>query len=295
MAINREGLASPAPASVALRLEPFFWQTKLFIAMALLAGIALVVEITRRQTRVRAERLNLRFQERAAERERIASQIHDTVIQDMTGAALQMELVSFQITDHPQAAAESLETLTARLRDTIGRSRNMISSLHSTAMPQNSLLEVLQHAEAEFRMGDEPQFRLISEGKPRQVHPLIRDEIYRICREALANAFRHAGARHVEVRIKFAPDILHLEISDDGQGMDEEIRLHGRPGHFGLRGMEAHAQRIGATITIESHAGQGTRIYLRAKTPSEKSIWPWRKRHVDEREGDLIDKDQVGE
>jgi signal transduction histidine kinase len=232
----------------------------------------------------------VRFQERAAERERIASEIHDTVIQDMTGAVLQMELVSFQIADHPQTAAESLETLSARLRETIGRSRNMVSNLHSTAVPQNSLLEVLKHAEAEFRMGDEPAFRLISEGKPRQVHPLIRDEIYRICREALANAFRHAGARHVEVRIKFEPDILNLEISDDGQGMDEETKLHGRPGHFGLRGMEAHAQRIGASVSIESRAGKGTRIYLRAKTPSEKSIWRWRKGQADEMEANHIDK-----
>jgi signal transduction histidine kinase/ligand-binding sensor domain-containing protein len=290
MAVNREGLASPVPASVALRLEPFFWQTKPFIALALLVGIALVVEITRRQTRARAERLNLRFQERAAERERIASQIHDTVIQDMTGAVLQMELVSFQIADHPQTATQSLETLSARLRETIGRSRNMVSNLHSTAVPQNSLLDVLKHAEAEFRMGDEPQFRLISEGKPRMVHPLIRDEIYRICREALANAFRHAGARNVEVRIKFEPGILNLEISDDGQGMDEETKLRGRPGHFGLRGMEAHAQRIGASVTIESQAGKGTRIYLRAKTPSEKSIWPWRKGRADELEANLSDK-----
>ena len=290
MAINREGLANPAPASVELRLKPFFWQTKPFIVLALILGIALVVEITRRQTRARAERLNLRFQERAAERERIASEIHDTVIQDMTGAVLQMELVSFQIVDHPQTAAQSLETLSARLRATIGRSRNMVSNLHSTAVPQNSLLEVLKHAEAEFRMGDEPEFRLISEGKPRQVHPLIRDEIYRICREALANAFRHSGARHVEVRVKFEPGILNLEISDDGQGMDEVTKLHGRPGHFGLRGMEAHAQRIGASITIESRPGTGTRISLRAKTPAEKSIWPWRKSQADGQEATLIDK-----
>jgi signal transduction histidine kinase len=290
MAINREGLANPVPASVALRLEPFFWQTKPFIALAMLVGISLVVEITRRQTRARAERLNLRFQERAAERERIASQIHDTVIQDMTGAVLQMELVSFQIADQPQTAAQSLETLSARLRETIARSRNMVSNLHSTAVPQNSLLEVLKHAEAEFRMGNEPQFRLISEGKPRKVHPLIRDEIYRICREALANAFRHSGARHVEVRIQFGPGVLNLEISDDGQGMDEETKLRGRPGHFGLRGMEAHAQRIGASVTIESQPGKGTRIYLRAKTPSEKSIWPWRKGRADELEANLIDK-----
>src|SRR5260370_13772086 len=139
MAVNREGLANPAPASVELRLKPFFWQTRPFIVLALLVGIALVVEITRWQTRARAERLNLRFQDRAAERERIASQIHDTVIQDMTGAVLQMELVSFQIEDQPQTAAQSLEPLSGRLRETIATSRHLVPSLTSTPFRHTTL------------------------------------------------------------------------------------------------------------------------------------------------------------
>jgi signal transduction histidine kinase/ligand-binding sensor domain-containing protein len=266
MATDREGRSSVVPAQVSLRVEPFFWQMKWFLALVICLAGALVVEVTRRLTRRKAERLSMRFQERVAERERIAHQIHDTVIQDLIGATLQLELIGFEVDDHADASKRSLKSLTERMRETIERSRNMVSNLHSTAVSQYSLVEVLTHAEAEFRSGPLPFFDLVCTGEPRHVHPLIRDEVYRICREALANAFRHANAEYVTVEVRFLPDMLEVEISDDGQGMTEDLLLHGRAGHFGLRGMQAHAQRIGATLTVESHPGEGTNVILRVKT-----------------------------
>jgi signal transduction histidine kinase len=271
--ISRENLSTSTPAAIHLRLNPFFWQTTWFLVLLIVAGAAIIAEITRRRTRVNAERQNLRFQERASERERIAYQIHDTVIQDMIGTALQLELLGFQITEQPEKANSMLDTLAHRLRETIARSRNMVWSLHSTAVVQYSLVEVLRHAEAEFRLGELPRFELTSAGEPRDIHPLVRDEVYRICREALANAFRHSNAESVRVIVRFLPDVLEVEIEDDGQGIDEEIRLYGRPGHFGLPGMQAHAQRIGADITIVSEPGEGTTIHLRVKTQEQK--WKW--------------------
>src|SRR5579859_823087 len=279
IAVNREGVSSASSAVTTLRLRPFFWQTGWFIGLMILAFAAILVEITRWRTRLNAERLSLRFQERAAERERIAYQIHDTVIQDMIGTALQLELLGFQIADQPETASNSLDSLARRLRETIARSRNMVGSLHSTAVVQYSLVEVLRHAEAEFRLAELPTFELISEGRARPIHPLVRDEVYRICREALANAFRHANAQSVNVIVRFMPEALVVEITDDGVGMDDETRLHGRPGHFGLPGMQAHALRIGANVSIMSSLGQGTRIRLRVKTQRER--WKWRRRKDD--------------
>jgi len=280
-AINRSNNSSPNTAKLSLLLKPFFWQTGWFLALVIFVAAAMIIEITRRRTSAGAERLSLQFQERAAERERIAAQIHDTVIQDMIGTALQLELLGFQISDQPQKAASNVDTLAQRLRETIARSRNMVWSLHSTAVIQYSLVEVLRHAEAEFRLGELPRFELSSSGEPRDVHPLVRDEVYRICREALANAFRHSNAQNVRVTVRFLPDMLEVEIDDDGHGIDEETRIHGRPGHFGLSGMQAHAQRIGASIAIHSATGQGTRILLRVKT-RQPTWWPirqwWKRR-----------------
>jgi len=274
-AINREGASTATSAMVTMRIRPYFWQTTWFVILTICAVAAILVEITRRRTRVSAERLSLRFQERVAERERIAYQIHDTVIQDMIGAALQLELLGFQIADQPARAEGLLDQLAERMRETIARSRNMVWSLHSTAVVQYSLVEVLRHAEAEFRLGPLPEFALTSVGEARHVHPLVRDEVYRICREALANAFRHSNAKRVEVTVEFMPDGVGVEIRDDGDGMDEETRTHGRPGHFGLPGMQAHARRIGAQILIESEPGKGTRVVLRVRT--QESLWHrWR-------------------
>jgi signal transduction histidine kinase len=272
IATNREGGSSGLPAQAEIQLQPFFWQTKWFLIAVICAAIGIIVEVTRRFTRRRAERLSMRFQERVAERERIAHQIHDTVIQDLIGATLQLELIGFELSDQPERSKTLLTTLTERMRETIARSRNMVSNLHSTAVAQYSLVEVLRHSEAEFRSGPSPVFDLVSQGELREVHPLIRDEVYRICREALANAFRHAHAEYVTVEIRFLPDMLEVEISDDGNGMTEELLQHGRAGHFGLRGMHAHAQRIGATLAIESEPGQGTNVILRVKT-SSSSLW----------------------
>lgn len=271
IATNREGGSAQFPAQVQIKLEPFFWQRKWFLILAVCLAAAIVAEITRRFTRRRAERLSLRFQERVAERERIAHQIHDTVIQDLIGATLQLELIGFQVADQAETSKQSLTSLADRMRETIARSRHMVSNLHSTAIAHYSLVEVLRHAEAEFRTNPSPVFDLAYSGEPRQVHPLIRDEVYRICREAIANAFRHSNAEYVTVEVRFLPEALEVEISDDGQGMTEELLKHGRPGHFGLRGMQAHAQRIGATLRLESEPGQGTNVILRVET--SQSLW----------------------
>ena len=275
MAVNREGSFSSSPAAVVVRLRPFFWQTTWFLVLAICVAASLLIEITRRRTRLSAERMSLRLQERMAERERIAYEIHDTVIQDMTGATLQLELLGFHIGDQPEKAVELQELLARRMRETVTRSRNMVRNLHSTAVMQYSLVEVLRHAEAEFRLAELPEFELTSVGEARPVNPLVRDEVFRICREALANAFRHASARMVRVTVRFLPKVLEVEISDDGEGMDDETLLHGRPGHFGLPGIRAHAQRIGATIAIESSRGTGTRIVLRIAARGPRRLW-WR-------------------
>jgi signal transduction histidine kinase len=275
LATNRQGGSSAEPAQIHVQLLPFFWQTRWFLILVICVVVAAIVEVTRRYTRQRAEKLSLRFHERVAERERIAYEIHDTVIQDMIGATLQLEMIGFQVADQPEASEQSLSALAARMRETIGRSRNMVSNLHSTAVPQYSLVEVLRHAEAEFRLGQLPAFELASVGEPRDVHPLIRDEVYRICREALANTFRHSNAEYVTVTVRFLPDVLEVEISDDGQGMTAELLQHGRVGHFGLRGMQAHAQRIGGTLSIESKPGVGTNVILRVKT---RRFASWRER-----------------
>lgn len=266
VAANEDGVWSEAETSVEMRIRPFFYQTKLFLFVACLALLGLVIEITRRRTRHVAEQQRLRFQERAAERERIGYEIHDTIIQDLVGTALQLELISMQIPEHPERTAHLVADLTSRMREMVGKSRNMVSSLHSTATPQYHLLEVLREAAAEFRLAELPVLKLHTRGRQPVIEPFIRDEVYRICREAMANAFRHSNATAIDVCAAYTDDGLEVTIVDDGSGMDQETLKTGRSGHFGLSGMQAHAQRIGATVEIESKPGSGTTVRLMVST-----------------------------
>ncbi|MBB5059651.1 signal transduction histidine kinase/ligand-binding sensor domain-containing protein [Granulicella aggregans] len=288
-ALSRDGQAGPVTYTVGVRLQPFFWQTRWFVLLMIALLVAVVIEVTRRRTLRRAESLNLRFQERSAERERLASHIHDTFIQDLTGTALQLELLGLQLEEDPDVARRSLSHLAARMREMIGRSRDIVSNLHSMAGTQYSLLELLSHVETEFRLGESPAFVLQSKEEPRELHPFLRDEVYSICREAVANAFRHAGASVIEVKIVYQANKLLVQIQDDGVGMSDEMRVKGRPGHFGLPGMQAHAQRIDAVLAVESKVGVGTKITLEtALRPLEARWWslPWRRNSQRERSFD---------
>ncbi len=273
---SRTGEFGPISAGASVRLRPFVWQTRPFLFVVVLTLAACVAEVTRRRTLLKAEALNLRFQERASERERIASHIHDTFIQDLTGTALQLELVGLQLDEDPVVAQHSLSNLAARMREMIARSRDIVSNLHSMAGSQYTLLEMLSHIQAEFRLGEAPVFVLHSEGVPQMLHPLLRDEIHSICREAVANAFRHAGAETIEVKVIFSQAKLVVEIRDDGVGMSEELRTKGRAGHFGISGMHAHARRIDASLRVESAPGAGTRVLLERSLRHARS--PWTKR-----------------
>jgi signal transduction histidine kinase/ligand-binding sensor domain-containing protein len=270
VAANEDGVWSNAEASLGVHIRPFFYQTKLFITLACLILLVIVIEITRRRTRYVAEQQRLRFQERAAERERIGYQIHDTIIQDLVGTALQLELIGMQIPEQSEKTAYLVADLTTRMREMVGKSRNMVSSLHYMATPQYHLLEVLREAAAEFRLGELPVLKLETKGKQPVIEPLVRDEVYRICREALANAFRHSNATRIDVCAAFTDEGIEISISDNGTGMDEETLRIGRTGHFGLSGMQAHAQRIGATVLIESEPNLGTRVRLKVPTPSRR-------------------------
>ena len=105
--------------------------------------------------------------------------------------------------------------------------------------------------------------RVSVEGKPRELHPILRDDVYRIAREALQNAFRHAQATKIEAEITYGKRLLRLRIRDDGKGIDPDLLEGGRDGHWGLPGMRERAEQIGARLDIWSEVGAGTEVELR--------------------------------
>jgi signal transduction histidine kinase len=106
------------------------------------------------------------------------------------------------------------------------------------------------------------KFHVVVEGSPRNLHPILRDEIYAIAREALRNAFRHAYAHHIEAEIRYSASLLQLRIRDDGKGIDSSIVAEGRAGHYGVPGMRERARRIGGKLDVWTGTGAGTEIQL---------------------------------
>jgi signal transduction histidine kinase len=112
------------------------------------------------------------------------------------------------------------------------------------------------------------------------MHPIVRDEIYRIGYEAIRNASMHSEASRLAVELRYADD-LTLRVSDNGSGIDPVIADRGKDGHFGLQGMQERAARIGGNLTLESSSNSGTeirlvvpgRIIFRKTTPARRSLF----------------------
>jgi signal transduction histidine kinase len=148
----------------------------------------------------------------------------------------------------------------------IEEGRNAVRGLRSTNSTSLDLEHAFSRIQQELGMqggsGREIDFRVVVEGQSRPLHPLLRDEVYRIGREALSNAFRHAQAKSIVMELKYTSRQLRLRVRDDGRGIDPDILKAGREGHWGLSGMRERADRIGAQFHVWSGTAAGTEIEL---------------------------------
>lgn len=202
--------------------------------------------------------LELRLEERVNERTRIARALHDTLLQSFQGLIIHLQVVDNMLP--PGKAKERLELTLDRADQAIAEGRDAVYDLRSSATTTNDLTQAVRSLCNELTTPDAAEFNLTVEGPPRDLHPIIRDELYRIIREALRNAFTHARAHHIEAELIYAERLFRLRIRDDGQGIEPAVLEEGRPGHYGLPGMRERARQIGAELTIWSGVGTGTEI-----------------------------------
>ncbi len=205
--------------------------------------------------------LTLRFEERLAERARIARELHDTLLQSFQGLMLHFQTVNDLLP--PGKAKEALEKVLDRADQAIVEGRDAIQNLRSSTTVTNELAQAMTALGEELTAGRGSATFLVSiEGTPRDLHPILRDDIYRIAREALRNAFRHAQASKIEAEIAYGERLLRLRIRDNGKGIDPKLLEAGRDGHWGLPGMRERAQQIGAQLEMWSEVGAGTEVEL---------------------------------
>jgi signal transduction histidine kinase len=210
-----------------------------------------------------AARIKGRLEERISERERIARELHDTLLQGVQGVILRFQAAMDRIPES-EPARHALAKALDRADDVLVEGRDRVTNLRSTAAPAIDLPTVVERAGEEFARDYPAQFQMTVNGAPRALHPVVRDEVYAIVREALANAFRHAQASHIEVEIVYDRRELRLHVRDDGRGIDSTIlAAGGRRDHWGLIGMRERARQIRAHFQLWSRPGAGAEIELR--------------------------------
>jgi signal transduction histidine kinase len=207
------------------------------------------------------KQLNVRFEERLAERTRIAQELHDTLLQGFLSASMQLDVAVDQLPESSPLRPR-LERVLDLMRQVIDEGRNALRGVRSASDSSADIAVALSSLNQELNSGGETVFRVIVEGSARPLHPIARDEVYRIGREAVVNAFRHSRAKNITVEVLYLENQLRLLISDDGCGINSEVLESGREGHWGLSGMRERAERINARLKVRSRVGSGTEVEL---------------------------------
>lgn len=262
IASNNDGVWNNTGASLDFTILPAFYETRWFYALCALASIAMLAALYRVRMRQVAAKVRDRLEARLTERERIARELHDTLLQGMQGLIWRFQAATDRIP--PEASARQLmEEALDRADRLLGESRNRVKDLRPKMNTGADFEQLIASEGEQFSQLHPAQFRVSVEGSARELHPIVREEGFMIAREALGNAFRHSGAQTVEVELTYGHRALHVRIRDDGQGISPDVLVDGKPEHFGLIGMRERARKLGATLEIWSKAGAGTEVELR--------------------------------
>jgi signal transduction histidine kinase len=212
---------------------------------------------------------------RVAERTRIARELHDTLLQSFHGLLLQFQAASRLFTRRPVEAKQLLDGAIDQAAAAITEGRDAVQGLRSSIEEPNNLAEAIGKLAEELSASKvQPQpaegstarpidIRLSIGGETRCLHPIVRDEIYRIAAEALRNAVQHSRGTQIVVELHYGSRALRVQVHDDGAGIDAKVAVaRGREGHFGLQGMRERAEVAGGKLTIRSAQGVGTEVDL---------------------------------
>jgi signal transduction histidine kinase len=268
VASNNSGVWNEAGATLEFSIAPAFHQTRWFQAVMAFSFAALLWAAYQLRVAQLARQFNRTLDARVSERTRIARDLHDTLLQSFHGLLLQFQTASYLLPERPAEAREQLDGAIVHAAKAITEGRNAVQGLRSSTLERNDLaiaIRTLGDALAsDASAPTAPDFSVAVEGETRDLHPIVRDEIYKIAAEALRNAFRHAQAARVEVEIRYDDQQFRLRVRDDGTGIDPKVLAnHGLEGHYGLRGMPERAALIDGKLTVWSEVGAGTEVELR--------------------------------
>jgi signal transduction histidine kinase/ligand-binding sensor domain-containing protein len=268
IACNNSGVWNEAGASLDFSVAPTYYQTPWFQVSCAAALLALFWLLYRYRVHQIAREFNARVEGRVDERLRVSRELHDTLLQSFQASLIQMQAAHDLFSRRPKEAAQNLDDAITMAAGAIAEGRGAIQGLRSQPPVEDDLVKVLTVTGQDLARSQEAKehpvsFRLEVEGEQQPLEPLLQDEVSRIARELLRNAFRHSQASQIEAEIRYDPHLLRVHVRDDGKGIHPEIlKAGGRDGHWGLAGMRERAKQIGARLDFWSEAGAGTEVQL---------------------------------
>jgi PAS domain S-box-containing protein len=222
------------------------------------------------EERVRKE--NVRLEERT----RIARALHDTLLQSFLAALMQLGATIDRLPSDSLVKPQ-LDPILHLMAQGIEEGRDAIQDLRVADPPTPDLVQALSEVHRELAVRPDIDFRVSLAGQQKLLQPFVWQEVYRIGREALANTFRHSGAKRVDCELEYTDSNFRMRLRDNGCGISPQVLGAGRAGHWGLTGMQERAMRIGGLLRISSSATAGTEVQLSVPgSVAFNSDFPWK-------------------
>ncbi|HKO62719.1 MAG TPA: two-component regulator propeller domain-containing protein [Pyrinomonadaceae bacterium] len=281
MASNNNGIWNEAGTYLDFTIAPAYYQTAWFRIGAVILVLFILGALYQMRLRQTARQVHGRMEERLEERERIARDLHDTLLQSVQGLILKFHAVSKQMPrDTP--AYNALEKTLDHADEVLAEGRDRIRNLRVKSTSLNDLPASFRSVAEETSQGRKAVFTIVVEGRVRNLHPVVVEECYSIGREAIINALTHSDSNQVEAQIIYDSRHFCVRVRDDGRGIDPRVlEAGGRSGHWGLQGMNERAQKIGGQLKFWSRQDTGTEVELTVpaatayqdSTDKSKSFW----------------------
>lgn len=203
------------------------------------------------------------------ERYRLAADLHDGLQQHLTGATYRLEAALMQLGEQAPEIDEQFSAARAALERTRTGLRECLLGLRSVEEGPAEFSDLLRHASDKMEHWPKGALEIFSKGDAFPLSRHVMGTLLLFMQEAVANAYRHGAATHVEVRLDYLPESLVMHVIDDGAGFEPSLALGSSVGHFGVESMRHRLRWLGGSMEIQSHPGEGT--HITARLPREKA------------------------